>query len=392
MISMKHSGLASSMLALILSGCSTLPNSQALAPSQQPVILKGGSLVASIVEPSGAGSQATPSLGPAIWDAAPPVPATASSPIAAQQFPFEPRLSVMAARTPTHVGSLLLFDRAIQHSFDVTGLIADLGLSSQAVIENLNPQALDIGQILLSARGEVYVLDLIAKERVTVATDADSRIKARVTADGFALCYVTRDGTPVLKLKDGDFFTKTRVLSEVSQFQFAIGGENGIARIQDLDISGDGRWIGLVIEGSLYLYDVLSAQLSHLLPLGNQNLAGLAGNVVQVSMSLDGRFVAFTAGPDQVLWVFDRATGLLDTVPTLNAFLASIQAEPLDLAFQAAGQVLEFEIQTATERQKWAYDLQSASLGKVFAVNTSPDHLSCQVRSSSNCHAYQAHG
>ncbi|MBO9542839.1 hypothetical protein J7643_19800, partial [bacterium] len=156
--------------------------------------------------------------------------------------------------------------------------------------------------------------------------------------------------------------------------------------IYDLDISGDGRWLVVNIDGILYLYDVINPHLFQLLPLSGQALAGLPDRIGHVAISFDGRFVAFTVGKIPVdyqfepgaydirLLVLDRQSGLLDTVPYANLGDTISGSDKkgvliLDPLFCNDGRSLLFETTVGGNFRIWKYDLLTETLRAMVILN-----------------------
>lgn len=251
-------------------------------------------------------------------------------------------------------GSLFLWDAAFNRSFVISGAFAGLTIKNQSDIDLIHPQAFGDGKILFGYGNNIYVWDNVAEEQVKVATDAKPGIRVEVTWNGQWLVYVNNLGQAVLKETDGVFFTKTRVLTNISD-QLRALGKAGV--IGDLSISGDARWLVLQIDGRLYMYDVANPHLFEL-PVGPTNIQ-------QVETDFSGRFIAYTfnTGKQQKVNVLDRETGLIDVVPAANnAGVGIIDPQftfPLSLIFQTT---------INKQRHIVSYDLLTQTVQDILTV------------------------
>ena len=294
----------------------------------------------------------------------------------------------------TTIGNLFLYDEVLKDVYVLNGAIAGLdpsygyghvspeGLDSGSELFELNPYAFADGRILFEFDGEIFYYDIYSEERVTVAFDGRKGkfggSHPAVTGDGAAIAYINRDGLVVLKLMDGDFYTKTRVLTKIAaEAQFlADEGKKGI--IYDIDISDDAKWLVANIDGLLYLYDIVNPHLFQLLPLGGYELGGARGNIGHVAISFDGRLIAFTVDGDnssgdkwkrhdERLLVLDRATGYIDTVPYAN--LGDIDTDDFVADPIFCGNQLLFETKIGNFWKVWKYDLDTELLRALVILN-----------------------
>ncbi len=312
-------------------------------------------------------------------------------------------------------GGLFLWDEALKDVYILNAALAGLnsevsditdsqkgveGTSSCTTLETLNPFAFADGKVLFSFGHFVYVYDMVAEERVTVAFDGQSEDfggpRATVTADGHLLAYVSHRGTVVLKETDGAFYTKTRELTKIAaeaNFQHNLGDDYGYAKtgvIYDIAISGDGRWLVVNKDGILFLYDVLNPHLFQLLPLDSYALGGQPGFIGHVAISFDGRFVAFTINKKSVtdqqqtgdylvgnndsrLLVLDRQTGYIDAVSYANLgdTITNANYKPiiLDPVFCYDGRTLFFEVLVGNTFKVWRYDILNETLRAMVILN-----------------------
>lgn len=298
-------------------------------------------------------------------------------------------------------GSLFLWDNQIQDVYILNGALAGLspvnesvagqkhveGPEDCAMLDELNPQAFADGKVLFSFGRDVYVYDMVAEQRVAVAQDGQALQfggpRASVTADGHEIAYVSERGTIVLKVLDNNAYTYSRELTKIAAEAQSLNDAHGNGVIYDAQISGDGRWIAVNIDGILYLYDVANPHLFQLLPLSGSALAGEANRIGHVAISYDGRFVAFTTNDrpttaqagavgttDIRLLVLDRQTGMIDTVPYANlGYSVGGKLAILDPIFCYDGRSLMFEIETESGFRVWKYDLLNESLRGLVTLN-----------------------
>lgn len=261
-------------------------------------------------------------------------------------------------------GGLALWDEVVQDVFFLDGALVGVApvdgkhVGAPARCEDLlelSPVMVNDQRVMFGFRGKVYVWDMIQEVRLTAATDArPTRLggpSATVTSDGRWVAYLNLDGNLVLKETDGAFATKTRELVKI-----AAEGE-----VLDFDLSGDGRWIVLSLEGRVYLYDRFHPQLFQGLPLSGEDLAGGPNGVGAVAISETGRFVAAVI-PGCRLLVYDCRTGRLDTIPYLNL---AVQAEPrliLTLGFTADEAHLVLESWDGSTYRLWDYGIANELL------------------------------
>ena len=250
---------------------------------------------------------------------------------------------------------LFLYDDAEKEVWNLNQALAGLSIS-RSDLERLEPYAFDDGKVLFQVDGSIYYYDLVSEERVTVAVDAETdNAQPVVTAFGEMLAYINNQGNVVLKLTDGDYFTKTRVLTKIAAEADFVGRD-----VSDIDISADGRWLVLNIKGMLYMYDVANPRLFQILPLGSLALMGVGGAIGDVAISSDGRHVAFTANGR--LLVLDRQNGFVDTVPYTN--MEGRIANPVFV-----DDCLLFEIRSARGYKIWKYDIQTEQIRMMVVLN-----------------------
>jgi len=250
---------------------------------------------------------------------------------------------------------LFLYDDQLKEVWNLNQALAGLNLSGND-LRRLEPYAFADGKVLFQVDGQVFYYDLVTEERVTVAVDADTdNGQPVVTAHGEMLAYINTEGNVVLKLTDGAYFTKTRVLTKIAAEADFVGSD-----VSDIDLSGDGRWLVLNIRGMLYMYDVANPRLFQLLPLSSLALMGVGGAIGDVAISQDGRHIAFTAAGR--LLVLDRQSGYIDTVPYTN-----MEGEICNPVF--VGGKLLFEIDTPNGYRIWKYDIATEQIRMMVVLN-----------------------
>jgi hypothetical protein len=404
----KRALMALTLAMSATTGCSGSPTGTGPAPDQggarpaDPVVIRNSDQV----KPASAEllNNPCPTCPPA---AAPAAPAGAA--VAAPIFNADCRFIAFSAciegRRGHDAGSLFLWDEAIKDVFILNAALAGLnsqvsdltdsqkeveGPSSCTSLAVLNPTAFADGKVLFNWGHQVFIYDMVTEERVTVAFDGQSEGKGGprgvITADGGMIAYVSNRGTVVLKETDGVYYTKTRELAKIAAEANARynNGHHDSGIIYDIDISGDGRFLVVNIDGILYLYDVLNPHLFQLLPLSGSALAGRPDRIGHVAINLDGRFIAFTVNDnradDQEGWrfnddhrllVLDRATGMIDTVPypNLGVNLGRKEATILDPVFCDDGRSLIFEVKVGCNFKVWKYDIPSETMRAMVILN-----------------------
>jgi hypothetical protein len=330
----------------------------------------------------------------------------------------------------TTIGNLFLYDEVLKDVYILNAAIAGLdpwtfgktvdGITDASDLNTLNPYAFADGRILFEFDGFIYYYDIYSEERVTVAFDGRLQkfggAQPAVTGDGAAIAYINHQGLVVLKLLDGDFYTKTRVLTKIAAEAQFLGevdfdfknkhdfkdGKNGKdgkhgkdfkdakGVILDLDISDDGRWIVVNIDGILHLYDVANPHLFQLLPLSGGALAGLTDRIGHVAISFDGRLIAFTVSShpfdlyhnrDERLLVLDRATGYIDTVPYANLG-DSLDTDDFIADPIFCGNQLLFETYVGGAWKVWKYDLDTELLRAMVILNNALGDVGVDVKIS----------
>lgn len=340
-------------------------------------MLRRMSRAAAIVMVAGCTQRMLPSAGwvpPPVAQAPPPAAAPVEGPPPVPLVPC--RFIAFTACREVHdqaFGGLFLWDEALQDIYLLGGAIAGLPLDHDCDgLDALAPRALVDGRVLFGLGQEIFLWEPLTETRVTVAVDARADRggpRARISLDGAILAYVSRRGTVVVKETDGAYFTKTRELGAIAAEAEARAQRGEPGDIEDLDLSGDGRWVVLNLDGSLYLYDLLAARLALLLPLSGEALAGDDERIKEVAIDFDGRCVAFIAGSR--LLVLDRASGLLDPVPYANLgyVLDGGEARPSAPFFCNDGRSLFFTLRTLERRRVLRYDVVDETLRGMTVLN-----------------------
>lgn len=296
-------------------------------------------------------------------------------------------------------GNLFLYDDRIKDVYILNGAVAGLfppGWGGNIFLTELNPQLFNDTKILFEFLGHIYYYDMITEERVEVAFDGwcgPGGARPSVSETGLLL-YKDKLGNLVLKPIDGDYLTKSRVLTKVAAeievnnftpFAPYLGVYNFAhfhvcSTLLDAQISADGRWVVVNIKGKLYLYDVLNPQLFQILPLDAISLAGGPGNIGHVAISEDGRLIAFTviAGFSERLLILDRVTGLIDTAPYANLGNIGSVVDPISDPYFAGG-FLYFNILTPGGYRVWRYDPATELLTALVILNNALGDLGVNV-------------
>ncbi|MNX37571.1 hypothetical protein D3C86_678840 [compost metagenome] len=403
----KRALFAATMSMMVLAGCAQPP-----ANSPAPVVPGGNSNPSGgvTVQPPGAVPPPIP-VDPGYWN------------FDCRFIAFEAAFSPKFHRVKKNgkyvddfktFGNLFLYDEVLKDVYILNGAIAGLdpwtggktvdGITNARDLNTLNPYAFADGRILFEFDGYIYYYDIYSEERVTVAFDGRRNhfggAQPAVTGDGAAIAYINDQGLVVLKLLDGDFYTKTRILTKIAAEAQFLGeidvkdhgkyGKSAKGVILDLDISDDGRWLVVNIDGILHLYDVVNPHLFQLLPLGGGALAGVTDQIGHVALSFDGRFVAFTVSAkrgdlvhnrDDRLLVLDRATGYIDTVPYANLGDAldtnDFIADPI-----FCGNQLLFETHVGGAWKVWKYDLDTELLRAMVILNNALGDVGVDVKIS----------
>ncbi len=296
-------------------------------------------------------------------------------------------------------GNLFLYDDRIKDVYILNGAVAGLfppGWGGNIFLTELNPQLFNDTKILFEFLGHIYYYDMITEERVEVAFDGwcgPGGARPSVSETGLLL-YKDKFGNLVLKPIDGDYLTKSRVLTKVAAeievnnftpFAPYLGVYNFAhfhvcSTLLDAQISADGLWVVVNIKGKLYLYDVANPQLFQILPLDGIALAGGPGNIGHVAISEDGRLIAFTviAGFSERLLILDRVTGLIDTAPYANLGNIGTIVDPISDPYFAGG-FLYFNILTPGGYRVWRYDPQTELLTALVILNNALGELGTNV-------------
>lgn len=276
-------------------------------------------------------------------------------------------------------GNLFVYDDQIKDVYILNGALAGLPYSGVPFVQlqAIEPTFYGNSRVLFDFAGSVYTYDMATEERITLAFDAfPFGAHPRISETGL-LVYIDCNGDVVMKPEaDSPYLAKPRTIAKIAAERAAQLGFAGYYYpgfpfyypVCDVDISADGRWIVVSLNGKLYLYDVANPHLFQVLPLGGIDLTTLPSNIGHVAISPDGRYIAFTVcgGLDSRLLVLDRQTGLIDACPYPNLGLGGPSSIHNPRFF---GDCLYFEICTGTGFKVWRYDLQTEMLSALVILN-----------------------
>lgn len=372
-------GLAASMSLCL--ACSTAPTTAPdpapVGTAPHPISPAGGSGPVNGLPPgSGEGPLCPEPVPPELLP--PVVPPPVPVPV-----PF-PRFVAFTAQAFCS-GSLFVYDDAIKDVYVLNGALAGLPVVGVPFVElqAIEPTFYGESRVLFDFAGCVYYYDMLTEERVTLAFDAfPCGAHPRISETGI-LVYIDVFGNVVMKLEgESPYLAKSRTIVKIAAERevqlgfpgFYYPGYPFYIPVCDVDISADGAWIVVSLNGKLYLYDVLNPHLFQLLPLGGLDLTTFPSNIGHVTISADGRFIAFTAfGPfDSRLLILDRVTGLIDTAPYANLGLGGPSSihNPRFL-----GNALYFEICTGLGFRVWRYDIATQLVSALVILNNTLGEL-----------------
>lgn len=291
-------------------------------------------------------------------------------------------MAFTACRRGDLAGGFFVWDAQLQDVYVLNGALAGLVPYGKQVggpedcdqIAQLNPTCFGTFKVLFSFGTKIFVYDPVTEERITAATDgrplAEGGPLAALSSDGKLLAYVSFRGTLVLKPTHPVYATKTRELTKIAAEIAAFTGRKGYGGVlQDFDLSGDGKWLVLNVDGAVYLYDILCPRLYQVAPLDGEALAGLGDGFGDVAISSDGRYVACTLAGRRLL-VFDRQTQQVDTVPYANLGDGlEDQAVIFAPLFGGDGRSLYFEALVGGTFKVWRYDLLNETLRALVILN-----------------------
>ncbi|HEY9856320.1 MAG TPA: hypothetical protein V6D05_11315 [Stenomitos sp.] len=377
-------GLATTLS--LVAACSTAPTTtpepqvQPAVPQVQP-ITKAGGTPDQCPQPVAQPPCPTP-------DVAPPL-----SPVPAAPVPAVcPRFVAFTSQAFCQ-GSLFVYDDAIKDVYILNGALAGLPFLHVPFVQlqAIEPTFYGASRVLFDFAGCVYYYDMNTEERVTLAIDAfPCGAHPRISETGI-LVYINVFGDVVMLPEDGGpYLAKPRVITKIAAERAVQLGFPGFYYpafpfyypVCDVDISADGRWIVVSLNGKLFLYDVVNPHLFQVLPLGGIDLTTFPSNIGHVAISPDGRFIAFTVcdGFASRLLLLDRVTGLIDPVPYPNlgyGGYASIH-NPRFL-----GDCLFFEICTGLGFKVWRYDIHTELLSALVILNNTLGELGTDTLISS---------
>ena len=251
-------------------------------------------------------------------------------------------------------GLIYLWDTVLRDRYLLKSATAGLGETAAR-----HSSAFENSRVLYQAGDEIYYYDIYSEERVTVAFDArdpsSGGAKPVVTQSGSSIAYINNQGLIVRKLRDGDFYTKTRILSKVFS-------EVGAA--EDIDVSDDEKLLVVSSSGRIHLYDLIADSIKGLeLDANPEVLASFPQDlpyIQDVAVSGDGRFIAFTAygrsaaASEARLFKLDRVSGQVSEVPNMPS------ATPVDAkhftSLSFAGGTLYFVLGAGDDASLWTHD------------------------------------
>lgn len=325
--------------------------------------------------------------------AGPPV-AARESPLAGSQLPAGDKAAEPEApeadryvafpfcRHGDLAGGLFVWDAKLQDLYILSNALAGLVPDGKQVggpgdcdaLAQLGPSCFGDFKVVFSFKNKVFVYDPQTEERITAATDgrpaAEGGPQATVASDGKLLAYVSFRGTLVLKPTHPVYATKTRELTKLAAEIAVLAELKGHGGdLQAFDLSEDGKWIVLNVDGELYLYDVSKEQLHQVAPLNGEALAGWEEGGCELAISSDGRYVACTVVGRRLL-VIDRKTYRVDTVPYANLG-DSLDDRAIVLApfFDGDGRGLYFETLVGGSTKLWRYDILNETLRALVVLN-----------------------
>lgn len=253
-------------------------------------------------------------------------------------------------------GRIFLFDTVLQDVYALT--TASAGLEETEV---LHASAFEDGRVLFQAGQYIYYYDIYSEERVTVAFDARQPsmggARLAVTRSGSSITYINQQGEIIRKLREGNFYTKTQVLTNVAA---------AVGIVDDIDVSDDDRLLVLSSEGRVHLYDFIASTLSRVELDANPTVkAAFPGNypyVQDVAISSVGGFIAFTArgSSDSAimtkLFVLDRIADQVSEVPVKPAADRSAANGITDILL--GGNALYFVLREGDVANLWKFTLE----------------------------------
>lgn len=369
--------LAASAAIALSVGCShaptTSPRPTTLPPVSRDVVPQGGQ--------------------PAPVDPCPQPPA----PVVTDPCPQPPlplasgRLVAFTARSFCS-GMLFVYDDVAKDVYVLNGALAGLPFAAVTPFQwqAVSAQCYGDRWVVFEFAGGIYAFDMIAQQRILLAADGLCwGARPRISETGL-LVYLDLRGNVVLQqFGPAGFLAPTvgvTLTALAAERDVQLGPDHYFwpdlpyfAPLCDVDITPDGRWIVASLNGKLYLYDVLNPHLFQLLPLGGGGLGKAPGNIARVTVSPDGRLIAFTVcGPKgERLLLLDRETGLIDTVPYANLGLNGPYTAVRNAKFFDGG--LFFEVCTEVGSRVWRYDLTNGLVSGMVILNNALGEIGTNV-------------
>lgn len=381
------SGLAMSIA--LTTACTQTPTTAPETPRTEPAPVQAPAVV------TPAGQDLPPA--PRYTSAAGPANVACPQPVPVPQMPC--RFVAFTAQSFCQ-GSLFVYDDAIKDVYILNGALAGLPFARVApfALQSVEPTFFGDGKVLFEFCGGIYVYDMNTETRIQLANNGlPWGSHPRISATGM-LVYIDCYGNVVAEQLDPSltFAAYTREIAKIAAEKDAQFGPLGAgalplapasflyypglpfyAPIADVDVSADGHWIVMSLNGKLELYDVTNPHLYQVLPLGGLDLGRYPGNIAHVAISPTGRYLAFTVcgGGGERLLVLDRKTGMIDTVPYANLGLNGSYAGVFNPRFLGADDCLYFEICTGRGLRVWKYNLETEALNGLVILNNALGEL-----------------
>lgn len=329
---------------------------------------------------------------------APPVEPCPQPPVVPEPVIPEPVLPLETCRFVAFTaqsfcsGMLFVYDDAIKDVYVLNGALAGLPFAGVTPFQwqAVSAQCYGDRWVIFEFAGGIYAFDMIAQQRILLAPDGFCwGARPRISETGL-LVYINALGNVVLmQFGPAGFLTPTvpvtlTALAAEREVQISLDHYFWpdlpyFAPLCDVDITADGRWIVASLNGKLYLYDVLNPHLFQLLPLGGSALGKAPGDIARVTISPDGRLIAFTVcGPKgERLLLLDRETGLIDTVPYANLGLNGPYTSVRNAKF--FGGCLYFEVCTGVGTRVWRYNLDTGLINGMVILNNALGEIGTDV-------------
>ncbi|MBO9542837.1 hypothetical protein J7643_19790 [bacterium] len=370
-----HRALATTSAAIAFSvGCSQAPSTSPrpeTPPISKEVSPQGGQPAPVVTEPC----------------PQPPVPVVPQPPVLLETC----RFVAFTARSFCS-GMLFVYDDLEKDVYVLNGALAGLPFATVTPFQwqGVSAQCFGDRWVVFEFAGGIYAFDMIAQRRILLAPDGLCwGARPRISETGL-LVYINLRGNVVLQQFGPAGFLEPVVPVTLTLLAAERDVQLGpdryfwpdlpyFAPLCDVDITADGRWIVASLNGKLYLYDVLNPHLFQLLPLGGGGLGKAPGDIARVTISPDGRLIAFTVcGPKgERLLLLDRETGLIDTVPYANLGLNGPYTAVRNAKF--FGGCLYFEVCTDVGTRVWRYNLDTSLINGMVILNNALGEIGTNV-------------